>query len=104
MYYTTERSGSNIQYTYKFENDASCIFSVSNVGVITPMITGYIPEELVCEALNEVTNLTIQQGVTPQININHSNHFLQEVATQCHYSKIPSFGISFAIWRHPINT
>ena len=68
------------------------------------MITGYIPEELVCEALNEVTNLTIQQGVTPQINIKRSNHFLQEVARQCHYSKIPSYGISFAIWTHPINS
>ena len=68
------------------------------------MITGYIPKELVCEALNEVTNLTIHKGLTPQINIKNSNHFLQEVAKQCLYSKIPSYGISFAIWRHPINT
>ena len=68
------------------------------------MITEYIPEELVCEALSEVTNLTIKEGLTPQINIKHSNHFLQEVAKQCRYSKIPSLGISFAIWKHPINS
>lgn len=104
MNYTTERSDSNMRHTYNFENGASCIFLVSTVGVITLLIKGYIPEELLCIALNEVTNLTIQEGLSPKINIKNSNHFLKRVAKQCQYSKIPSYGISFSIWTHPMNS
>lgn len=104
MHNVNQKTNSIVRYSCTYENGASCTFLVNNAGVIEIIIKGYIPENLLCESLNEVTNITIEKGVIPKINIKRSNHFLQRVAQQCQYSRIPSFGISFAIWTHPINS
>lgn len=101
MHYTTSTIGLTTRYEYSFENNTSCVFLVSNGGVIYIDIRETIPFEFLSAALNEVSDVVVQKGVIPKINIKNSNNFLKILARKCKYKKIPSKGISFSVWIRP---
>lgn len=78
-------------------------FSVSETGLIYIEIKMYVPFEYLVAGLNEVTNILIKKCIIPKINISNSKEFLKILAKKCGYRKIPSRGISFSVWTHPIN-
>lgn len=102
MHYTISKINSTTRYKYTFEDNTSCMFSVSKGGIIYIDIKQYIPFEFICSALNEVSDIIAQQGIVPKININNSNDFLKVIAKKCKYKKTPSRGISFSVWSRPI--
>lgn len=101
MHYTVSNDDSTTRYKYTFEDNTSCMFSVSKAGIISIETWEIVPFESICTALNEVTNMVIQEGMIPKINIKNSNKFLNNLAKKCNYRKIPSKGISFSIWTRP---
>lgn len=101
MHYTITKANSTTRYKYIFENNTSCVFLVDKAGIIYIKIRESIPFEFLTAALNEVTDIIIQNGLTPKINIKNSNIFLKILAKKCKYRKIPSRGISFSIWTRP---
>lgn len=101
MHYTTSIIGSTTRYKYFFENNTSCVFLVSKVGIIYIDIKEKIPNEFLSTALNEVTDIVVRKGYAPKINIKNTNFFLQNLARKCKYRKIPSKGVSFSVWIRP---
>lgn len=101
MHYAISKADLTTRYEYTFENNTSCVFLVDESGVIYIKIRESIPFKFLIAALNEVTDIIIQNGLIPKINIKNSNNFLKFLAKRCKYRKIPSKGISFSIWTRP---
>jgi len=98
MRYTTTVINSSTEYAFIFDDNTRCKFTVNTGGVIYIDIRESIPYEFLCAALNEVTSLTIQKGLSPKININNSTTFLKILVKKCGYRKLPARGISFSVW------
>lgn len=101
MHCNVSEIDTTIRYEYTFDDNTSCVFTVSKAGIIYIDIRENILFEFLCNALDEVSNVIIEKGFTPTINIKKSNIFLQILARKAGFKQIYSRGISFSVWvRH----
>lgn len=89
------------QYEYQLDESRTCIFNVTDVGVIYIWMIGDDFEfEDVVELLKNVTQKVKEMGMTPQINIKKHNHYLQCLARHCGYKMLGARKFSFNIWKY----
>jgi len=98
MRYTTSIIDSSTEYAFIFDDNTRCKFFVNSGGVIYIDIKERISYDFLCSALNEITNIVIQKGLNPKININNSTTFLKVLVKKCGYKKLPAKGVSFSVW------
>lgn len=101
IYKTEQTDNGTTRYTYYFENDISVNLLVDKNGLINIILKEHLDKDFLCEVFKDVTNKVIDKDLIPKINIKNSNCFLQSVAEECAYRKIPCKGISFSIWTFP---
>lgn len=89
------------QYEYQLGESRTCIFRVTDTGVITIWMIGddFEFKDMV-KLLKEVTKEVKEKGVIPQINIKKSNHYLQCLARHCGYKMLSARKFSFNIWKY----
>jgi len=101
MHCDVSKIDSTTRYKYTFEDNTSCVFLVSKAGVIYIDIRERILYDFLCCALEEVSNMIAERGLTPTINIKNSNIFLKVLAKKAKFKQIYSRGVSFSMWvRH----
>ncbi len=94
-------SDKTMVYEYQLEKNNRCVFYVTDIGLITIHIDGKnINIEDVAKYLREVTDIVVQKGLIPQINIVKSNHYLQELARKCKYKMVSAPKFRFNIWKY----
>lgn len=98
MHYEVLRAGSTTRYKYTFEDNVSCVFSVDKIGIICFESKGKTSLKYLREALKEVSNIVLENGLTPKMNIKNSNKFLRELAATSGFKRTPTTGVSFSIW------
>ncbi len=88
-------------YEYQLEGKNRCVFYVTKIGLITIHIAGKnINMEDVVKCLQEVTEVVVQKGLIPQINVVKSNHYLQALARKCKYKMVSAPKFRFNIWKY----
>jgi len=97
MHYNVSKIDSTTRYKYTFEDNTSCIFSVSKAGIIYIDIREKIEFEFLCGALEEVSNIITEKGLIPTINIKKSNTFLKILVKKAKFKPIHSRGVSFSV-------
>lgn len=101
MHYDVSKIDSTTRYEYAFEDEKKCVFLVSEAGIIYIDIKEKISYDFLCSALEEVSNIIAEKGLTPTINIKNSNVFLKILAKKAKFKPIYSRGVSFSVWvRH----
>lgn len=102
MHYNISENDYSIRYEYTFEDNTTCVISVSKTVTKTRIIDFHVKEKLLeenlCNALIEVSNIILNKDLTPTINIKKSNAFLRGIAQTAGFTENYSMGVSFSVW------
>ena len=98
MHYKISENDYSTRYEYTFEDNTTCIISVSKMGIIDIDTKERLLEDNLCNALIEVSDIISDKNLTPTININKSHAFFRSVARAAGFTENYSMGVSFSVW------